>query len=64
MNQDQFHRAVARATGESLGTIAHRGFVMLTRGPFEREPPGANYEDLLQALCIPSHPQARGRDAA
>jgi len=64
MNHDQFHRAVARATGESLGTIARRGFIMLTRGPFERESSGANYEDLLQALCVPSHSQARERDAA
>ena len=38
MNQAELNRAVARATGESVDTIAQRGFVPLTPVPFEREP--------------------------
>ena len=33
MNRKDFNLAVARATGESIETIAHRGFVLLTPVP-------------------------------
>jgi hypothetical protein len=37
MTQAQLNRAVSRATGEDPATIARLGFVVLTRGPVERE---------------------------
>jgi len=37
MTQSRLDRAVARATGEDPATIARLGFVVLTRGPIERE---------------------------
>jgi hypothetical protein len=42
MLQSELNRAVSRATGETVGEIAHRGFVPLTEVPFERDP-----EDLI-----------------
>ena len=45
MTQAELDYAVAEATGESLQTIADLGFVLLRRGPFEREPSTA-YDDL------------------
>ena len=38
MTQRDLNRAVARATGESLLTIARLGFVPLGNTPVEREP--------------------------
>ena len=38
MNQADLNRAVAEATGETVATIAERGFTLLTRTPVEREP--------------------------
>ncbi len=37
MTQAELNREVAYATGESVGTIAQMGFVVLTRIPIERE---------------------------
>jgi hypothetical protein len=37
MTQSELNREVARATGESLGTISALGFVPLTRKPYERD---------------------------
>jgi hypothetical protein len=37
MTQSELNREVARATGESLGTISSLGFVPLTRKPYERD---------------------------
>ena len=37
MTQTHLDRAVARVTGENPATIARLGFVVLTRGPVERE---------------------------
>jgi len=39
MTQAHLDRAVARVTGEDPATIARLGFVVLTRGPVEREDP-------------------------
>ena len=38
MSQAELNRQVARATGESVRTIAQQGFVPLTLKPVEREP--------------------------
>jgi len=38
MNQAELNRAVAEATGETVATIAKRGFTLLTPTPIEREP--------------------------
>ena len=64
MNQNKFNRAVARATGESVETIAHCGFVLLTPVPFEREPRHADYDEFLGDVCTPARRQARNRAAA
>ena len=37
MTQAELNTAVAQATGEDRRTIAHMGFVPLTRGPVERD---------------------------
>jgi hypothetical protein len=37
MTQSELNREVARATGESVGTISALGFVPLTRKPYERD---------------------------
>ena len=39
MHSRDLNRAVARATGEAVREIALRGFVLLTCGPIECEPP-------------------------
>jgi hypothetical protein len=46
MSQAELNRQVARATSESVTTIAEMGFVPLTRGPFEREPLVVDWDDL------------------
>ena len=46
MNSRDLNRAVARATGESVREIAERGFVLLTCGPVELEPTGADGDEL------------------
>ena len=38
MTQTELNRAVARATGETVSTISHMGFVPLSGVPYEREP--------------------------
>ena len=38
MTQRELNRAVARATGETVNEISHRGFVPLTVFPQERDP--------------------------
>ena len=49
MTQAELNREVSAVTGESVSTIAGRGFVPLTVGPVEREPQvvdwdGADFE--------------------
>ena len=46
MTQAELNRQVARATGESVDTIAHMGFVILTSRPFEREPLTVDWDQL------------------
>ncbi len=38
MTQRELNREIAKATGETVSTIAALGFVPLTSQPFEREP--------------------------
>jgi hypothetical protein len=64
MNQKDFNRAVAKATGESAATIARRGFVLLTPAPCEREPHRVDYDDFLESVSVLAHPQARNRAVA
>ena len=64
MNQNDFNRAVAKATGESAETIARRGFVLLTPVPFEHEPNRVDYDDFLEGLSASAHPRERKRAAA
>ena len=48
MSQAELNRQVARATGESVRTIAQQGFVPLTLKPVEREPLTVDW-DVAQA---------------
>ena len=65
MTQAELNRAVARATGEEIRTIAHRGFVPLTPVPIEREPLAVDWDE-LDASRVSVVPQriTRQRDAA
>lgn len=62
MNQQDVDRAVAKACGESVETIAGRGFVLLTPTPRELEPGGIEYDDLLERVTASSPSQARDFD--
>lgn len=64
MNRNEFNRAVARATGESVETIARRGFALLRPIPVEREPQCASYDDFLGNVRTSARPQARKLAAA
>jgi hypothetical protein len=46
MTQADLNRAVARATGESITTIAGLGFVPLRCGDCERDPLTVDWDDL------------------
>ena len=46
MTQAELDRAVAEATGESLQTVARRGFSLLTPRPVEREPLTVDWDEL------------------
>ena len=46
MNQADLNREVAQATGETITTIDHLGFVPLTFSPHEREPLTVDWDDL------------------
>jgi hypothetical protein len=59
MNQRDFNRAVAKATGESAETIARRGFVLLTPVPVDREPQRADYDAFLESATRPTHLSAK-----
>ena len=56
MRQNNFNRAVAKATGESVETIQQRGFVLLTPMPIEREAMTKEYEELLKACQLETCP--------
>jgi len=46
MTQKDLNRAVARATGETISTIAAMGFVPLTEIPAEPEPLVVDWDEL------------------
>jgi hypothetical protein len=50
MHPNDFNRAVAKATGESVGTIAQRGFVLLRAIPFERESRSLDDDERLESV--------------
>ena len=60
MSQSVLNREVAKATGESVGTIRAMGFVPLRAIPYEREPLVVDWDDLNQSrdIVFPA-PQAR-----
>ena len=64
MNQHDFNRAVARATGESIDTIAQRGFVLLRAVPFEREPRSDEDNEDLETVPASARRAAKRRAAA
>jgi hypothetical protein len=61
MTQSELNRAVARATGESLSTIAQMGFVPLTSVPLEREPLVVDWDELdaKRVGYLPQRPRRR-----
>ena len=46
MNQSDLNREVAKATGETVSTIEHRGFGLLTPVPAECEPNAIDWDQL------------------
>ncbi len=64
MKQSDFNRAVARATGESIDTIAQRGFVLLKAAPFEREPRSDQDNEDLGTVPASARRAAKRRAAA
>ena len=48
MTQADLNREIAQATGETVATIDHLGFVPLTCGPIEREPLTVDWDELDQ----------------
>jgi len=61
MHQNELNRAVARATGESVRTIAKMGFGLLDDPPVEREPLVVDW-DQLEAQRVAVFPEHRCRE--
>jgi len=61
MHQNELNRAVARATGESVRTIAKMGFGLLDDPPVEREPLVVDWDE-LEAQRVGVLPQPRCRE--
>ncbi len=57
MTQAQLNRAVARATGESISTVARMGFSCLKDDPHDRPPLVMDWDELdaERAGLFPSH---------
>lgn len=64
MTQAELNRKVARATGESVDTIARMGFVTLTAGPVEREPQTVDWDQLDADRRVSFHRPSIQPDAA
>ena len=47
MRQSELNRAVARATGENLSVISHRGFSLADPGSVQHDPEPCDVEDLI-----------------
>ncbi len=52
MTQAELNRAVARATGDTVATVARHGFVPLTPVPYEREPQTLDWDDHEQDRSV------------
>ena len=59
MTQRELNRAVAKATGETVAEIAHRGFVPLTEIPYEREGETVDWDEQSANRTICSYPRRR-----
>ncbi len=57
MTQAELNRAVARATGETVQTIADRGFVPLEPALDDHEPLVIDWDELDQRRRVPVFPQ-------
>ena len=62
MTQAELNRAVAKVTGETVCTVAERGFVPLTLRPIEREPLVVDWDSLAEKR-ISVFPQPGWRSA-
>ena len=61
MHQNELNRAVARATGESVRTIARMGFSPLSEPAAEREPLVVDWDE-LEARRVGVLPERRRRE--
>jgi len=59
MTQNELNRAVARATGESVGLICRMGFVLVTRVAQEPEPRTIDWDEAEQARRVSLQPQRK-----
>jgi hypothetical protein len=64
MTQRDLNRAVARATGETVGEIAQMGFVPLTLMPVEREPQAIDWDHYAMRRNCAVFRQPRRRTCA
>ena len=64
MSQHDLNRAVSKATGEDISTIAGMGFVELTRIPIEREPLTMDWDEHDADRTVAVIPQRRRRATA
>ena len=64
MSQRELNRAVSKATGEDLSTIAGMGFVELTAIPIEREPRVLDWDEYDLERNVAVIPQRRRHNSA
>ena len=64
MSQRDLNRAISKATGEDIATIAGMGFVELTRFPIEREPNVLDWDEYALKRNVAVIPQRRRPSAA
>jgi hypothetical protein len=53
VKQSELNRAVANSLGESVSTIAGRGFSLLTDSFEEREPLVVDFDDMTYPVVLP-----------
>ena len=59
MNQNELNRAVAKATGEPIETIAEMGFTALMPVPYEREPNRVDWDQVAASQKVSLQRQRR-----
>ncbi len=64
MSQRDLNRAISKATGEDLSTIAGMGFVELTAIPIEREPRVLDWDEYDLERNVAVIPQRRRHNSA